>query len=129
MEGGSCPKVSHTLFTGSTAPLIPENLATPSDNVFDNNVTVQWLVTSLGYGPESYRVLYGLPGAELDMESPVVTSGDDITVTNLPLSVQLTGLMPGTMYIYQLEVNNSANTVLSSVQSFTTTGQSKCKME
>ena len=86
---------------------------------------MQWLVTSLSYGPESYRVLYGLSGAELDMESPVVTSGDDITVTNLSLSVLLTGLMPDTTYSYQLKVNNSFHVAQSSVQIFNTTATSK----
>ena len=107
-------------FTGPVEPHIPENLNIPSDMIFADNVTVQWLVTSLSYDNESYRVLYGQAGRELDMESNVVTSGEGITVTNLTRSVLLTGLSAGTRYEYVLEVNNSANSTRSSRQSFTT---------
>lgn len=93
--------------------------------IFADNVMVQWLVISLSYDSESYRVLFGPAGRELDMESNVLTSGDNITVTNLSLSVLLTGLKAGTEYDFVLEVNNSAESILSQLQSFRTTGLSK----
>jgi phosphodiesterase/alkaline phosphatase D-like protein len=50
-----------------------------------------------------------------------VASGDDITLTDFELSVELAGLEVTTTYYYRVVVNNTVGVAESMVSSFTTT--------
>ena len=83
-----------------------------------NSATIQWTVTSLSYGPETYVVQYGTDMNNLNQTSSTETSGDDITSTNFDLSIDLTGLEMITTYYYSVISMNDASGV---TQSYTGT--------
>ena len=74
----------------------------------------------LAYTPENYTVYFGTSPGSLTPFSQQRQSGDNFTATNLPFSIQLTGLSAGTTYYYQVEAVNSVGTTASVEQSFMT---------
>ena len=78
-----------------------------STDVRHNRATIQWTVPRIAYTPETYTVHYGTSSGSLIPFNQQRQSGDDFTVTNLPFSVQLTGLSAGTTYYYQVVAMNS----------------------
>ena len=102
---------------------MPMNVDTPSEN---NRSTVQWLVSSITYDPESYVVQYRPFESTCScsipyMNSSQITSGPNITRDNFFLSVELSDLVPGTTYEYRVIANNSARTTIGGTRYFTTT--------
>ena len=89
-----------------------------------DSAAIQWRVSALQYGPETYRVFYDnsllSTCAMLSLVSESVSSGEDISRTDFVLFVELEGLQVNTTYYYQVEASNVAGTVLSPIGSFTT---------
>ena len=106
---------------------MPMNVDTPSEYLLDNRSTVQWLVSSITYDPESYVVQYRPFESTCScsipyMNSSQITSGPNITRDNFFLSVELSDLVPGTTYQYRVIANNSARTTIGgNTHRFTTT--------
>ena len=96
----------------------PSNLM--STGVRHDRATIHWTVSRIAYTPENYTVHYGTSSGSLSSFSQQQQSGDDFTTTNLQLSVQLTGLSPGTTYYYQVVAVNSVGSNASIEQNFTT---------
>ena len=92
-----------------------------STSVRHNRATIQWTVSRIAYTPETYTVHFGTSPGSLTNVSQQQQSGDNVTATNLPFSVQLTGLSAGTTYYYQVVAMNSVGSTASDEQSFTTT--------
>ena len=84
-----------------------------------DSAAIQWRVSALQYGPETYRVFYDST-CTLSLVSESVSSGEDISQTNFVLLVELEGLQVNTTYYYQVKASNVAGTVLSLIGSFTT---------
>ena len=91
-----------------------------STGVRHDRTTIQWTVSRIAYTPENYTVHYGTSSGSLSSFSQQQQSGDNVTATNLQLSVQLTGLSPGTTYYYQVVAVNSVGSNASIEQNFTT---------
>ena len=88
-----------------------------------DSAAIQWRVSALQYGPETYRVFYDnslSTCAMLSLVSESVSSGEDISRTDFVLLVELEGLQVNTTYYYQVEASNVAGTVLSPIGSFIT---------
>ena len=88
-----------------------------------DSAAIQWRISALQYGPETYRVFYDnslSTCAMLSLVSESVSSGEDISRTDFVLLVELEGLQVNTTYYYQVEASNVAGTVLSPIGSFTT---------
>ena len=106
---------------GPSFPLQPSNLM--STDITHNRATIQWTVSMIAYSPETYTVYFGTSPGLLTNFSQQLQSGDNFTATNLPFSVQLTGLSAGTRYYYQVEAMNTVAFNQSTVQQFITTEQ------
>ena len=92
-----------------------------STDVSHNRATIRWTVFRIAYTPETYTVNFGTSLGSLTNVTQQQQSGDNFTATNLPFSVQLTGLSAGTTYYYQVVAMNSVGSTASVEQSFTTT--------
>ena len=65
-------------------------------------------------------VHYGSNMDSLDSMSSLVESGDDLVAQNQMFHVEITGLIPGRVYYYQVNATNTEGSTISSIQSFTT---------
>ena len=65
-------------------------------------------------------VHYGSNMDSLDSMSSLVESGDDFVTQNQVFRVEITGLIPGQVYYYQVNATNTEGSTISSIQSFTT---------
>jgi len=92
-----------------------------STSVRHNRATIHWTVSRIAYTPETYTVHFGTSSGSLTPFNQQQQSGDNVTATNLPFSVQLTGLSAGATYYYQVVAMNSVGSTASVEQSFTTT--------
>ena len=93
--------------SGEASPNPPTGLS--AIDVTHNSATVQWIVTSLAYGPEMYVVMYGTAVNNLNQTSSMVTSGNDVTQTNFNVNVRLSGLDMMTTYYYRVAAVNSGS--------------------
>ncbi len=110
----TCVSSSHT---GQAAPSFTDLNAT---NVQYDRATIQWTVPVIAYTPETYVVNYGTDMSALNSMSETTSSGSDFEQNELILSVQLLGLLSGTVYYYQLVANNTFNATESSVEAIQT---------
>ena len=101
-----------SISAGAVSPNPPVGLLATS--LTHNSATIQWTVTSLSYGPETYVVQYGTGMNNLNQTSSMNNSGGDITTTNFDLSVGLTGLDMITTYYYRVLVMNDGSGVTQS---------------
>ena len=111
--------VQWSSFAGPTFPLKPSNIR--NSTVTHNRATIQWTIPRIAYTPENYTVNFSTSPGSLTNVSQQQESGDNFTATNLPFSVQLTGLSAMTTYYYQVVAMNSVGSTASVEQSFTTT--------
>ena len=74
----------------------------------------------IAYTPENYTVHFGTSPGSLTNVSQQRQSGDNFTATNLPFSLQLTGLSAGSTYYYQVVAVNSVGSSQSTVRQFRT---------
>ena len=92
-----------------------------STDVTDTTAIISWTVFSIAYTPETYTVLYGTTRDSLDQTSGQQrTSGSDISVTRLTLSLPLSGLDPNTAYYYTVNASNSYTFTLYDTNTFNT---------
>ena len=105
---------------GAASPNLPLHLLV--NGITHNSATIQWTVTALSYGPETYVVQYGTDMNNLNQTSSIETSGDDITRTNFDLSIDLTGLEMITTYYYSvISMNDASGVTQSYTETFNTT--------
>ena len=97
-----------------------------STGITHDTATIQWTVPMIAYTPENYTVYFGTSPGSLTPFNEQQQSGGNFTATNLPFSIELTGLSARTTYYYQVVAVNSVGTTASVEQSFTTT--EPCKL-
>ena len=100
-----------------------------STSIRHDTATIHWTVSRVAYTPENYTVHLGTSSDSVTRFSQQRGSGDNFTATNLPFSLQLTGLAPGTTYYYQVVAVNSAGSTASVERSYTTTELRKLSFE
>lgn len=83
-------------------------------------MTVQWVVPYLAYTQEQYTVNYGSVRGSLDETSPVLSSTTDLSVSNITYDMSLQGLVPNTVYYFQIHGTNMYGTSASTIMTFTT---------
>ena len=111
--------------TGPSDPEQPTSLSTTGTRF--NGTTINWTVSRIAYTPETYTVHFGTSSDLLTSFSQQRQSGDNFTATNLPFSVQLTGLTPATDYSYQVVATNTiGRTAMSVIGMFRTLDIRKC---
>ena len=84
------------------------------------SILLQFVVTSLAFTPETYRMQYGLQPNNLDMTSLVTANLNDFDATNHQLIIGAAGLVDNTTYYYQIQATNTVGTTSSTVMSVTT---------
>ncbi|CAI8048070.1 Receptor-type tyrosine-protein phosphatase S [Geodia barretti] len=105
-------------------PAAPMSVSLRSTDVTDTTAIISWTVFSIAYTPETYTVLYGTTTDSLDRTSGQQrTSGSDISVTSLPLSLPLSGLDPDTAYYYTVNASNSYTFTLYETNTFNTSSR------
>jgi hypothetical protein len=105
-------------------PAAPMSVSLRSTDVTDTTATISWTVASIAYTPETYTVLYGTTRDNLDRTSGQQrTSGSDISVTSLPLSLPLSGLDPDSAYYYTVNASNSYSFTLYDTNTFNTSSR------
>ena len=111
--------------TGASDPEQPTSLSTTGTSF--NGTTIHWTVTRIAYTPETYTVRFGTSPGSLTPFNRQRQSGDNFTATNLPFSVQLTGLIPATDYSYRVVATNTiGRTAMSVIGMFRTLDIRKC---
>ena len=99
--------------TGPSDPEQPTSLCTTGTRF--NGTTIHWTVSRIAYTTETYTVHFGTSSGSLTSFSQQRQSGDNFTTTNLPFSVQLTGLTPATDYSYRVVATNTIGRTAMSV--------------
>ena len=89
-------------------------------NINRTTVDITWVVQRYTYGTETYVVQYGLSLEALDMETDIVFSGLDTSVTYQQFMVKLQDLEPLTGYFYRVVATNILNSASSDVAMFST---------
>ena len=118
----SLSKSSYLKFT--SGPAAPMSVSLRSTDVTDTTATISWTVASIAYTPETYTVLYGTTRDNLDRTSGQQrTSGSDISVTSLPLSLPVSGLDPDSAYYYTVNASNSYSFTLYDTNTFNTSSR------
>ena len=105
--------------TGPSDPEQPTSLRATGTSF--NGTTIHWTVTRIAYTPETYTVHFGTSSDSLTPFNQQRQSGDNFTATNLPFSIQLTGLTPATNYSYRVVATNTiGRTAMSVIEMFRT---------
>ena len=106
------------LYLGRRNPVQPATVQ--AVNITSTSATVQWVVPYLSYTPEQYIVLYGTAEAMLDQTSTTLDSTTDITSLNVTYQVVIEGLVPNTLYHFQLRSTNTIGETTAAVMTFMT---------
>lgn len=89
-------------------------------NITSYSATIEWVTSYLAYTQEQYRLSYGTDMESLDETSLGLSSSPDISASNVTYNIPIRGLIPNTVYYYQLRSENTYDTTLSGVMNFTT---------
>lgn len=97
---------------------MPTNLTVT--NVDRTTADISWVVQSYAFGTETYIVQYGLADDALNMETDLVFSGLDLSVTDQQFSVKLEDLQPFTQYYFRVVATNILTSTGSDVETLQT---------
>ena len=106
------------IFKGPAAPQPPMGLR--FINTSFTSAVIEWKVLSIAYTPESYQVMLGTQQNALNQSGMLIMGGNNLTATNQVFTAELFGLMPDTIYYYQITAVNSHSSTESSIASFVT---------
>ena len=98
---------------GKTVPVKPVNIT--ANKVSMGNITIQWTVPFVVYTLETYVVHYGSAPDNLNQSSILVNGSADLSVTGAQFGVNLTGLVPYSLYYYTIEASNTEGTTTTPV--------------
>eukprot|EP00731_Ephydatia_muelleri_P019172 Em0011g1212a len=83
--------------------------------VSNTTATIQWMVPFIAYTRETYVVHYGSAPDNLNQSSILVNGSADLNVTGTQFGVNLTGLVPYSLYYYTIEASNTEGTTTTPV--------------
>eukprot|EP00731_Ephydatia_muelleri_P019109 Em0011g1149a len=105
--------VSSVFILGKTVPVKPVNIT--ANKVSMGTITIQWTVPFVVYTLETYVVHYGSAPDNLNQSSILVNGSADLSVTGAQFGVNLTGLVPYSLYYYTIEASNTEGTTTTPV--------------
>eukprot|EP00731_Ephydatia_muelleri_P019165 Em0011g1205a len=122
----STPTVTSTLIVSQPLPgvyyyrcdvMAPPNRPTNVMGKYVSNTTatIQWMVPFIAYTRETYVVHYGSAPDNLNQSSILVNGSADLNVTGTQFGVNLTGLVPYSLYYYTIEASNTEGTTTTPV--------------
>ena len=89
-------------------------------NINRTTADITWVVPSFTYGREAYTVRYGASLDSLSMETEIIPSGLETSLTYQSFSVTLKDLQPFTQYYFRVLATNILTTTSSDAVAFTT---------
>jgi hypothetical protein len=99
-------------------PEMPTDLS--AVNINRTTADITWVVPSFTYGREAYTVRYGASLDSLSMETEIIPSGLETSLTYQSFSVTLKDLQPFTQYYFRVLATNILTTTSSDAVAFTT---------
>ena len=97
---------------------MPVNLTVT--NVDRKTADILWVVPNYAFGTETYIVQYGLMDDALNMETDLVFSGLDLSVTDQQFWVTIEDLQPFTQYYFRVVATNILTSTSSDIETFKT---------
>ena len=113
-------------FAGPSNPQKPVN--TYFSNPLATSVNIIWTVSFIAFTPENYTVYYSQGSDSLIRMSETKEGSTNFTDRNMLFSLEVSGLLPGTIYFYQVNVSNSYGWTLSDIHIFATSDKLMCKL-
>lgn len=89
-------------------------------NVTAHSATVEWKILYLAFTPEQYVVMYSGESSSLDQARPILSSGTDLSVSNVTYNTSLEDLSPHRQYFYQVQSANTYGETTSAIMEFMT---------
>ena len=84
------------------------------------SATISWTIPEILYTEETYYVVYGLTNLTLDQTSESISSGSDVTVTDMVYTITLDNLHPYYTYYFVVTSENSIAPRSTEIYMFTT---------
>ena len=112
-----------SLPAGPTNPVLPVFVRVTDSS--GSSATIQWMVSSIAYTPETYVVRYGTSLDDLNMTSGALYSGPNVRMVSRIYSIELSDLQPSTTYFYRVVTYNLFDQTASGVRTFLT---EECKL-
>eukprot|EP00731_Ephydatia_muelleri_P019111 Em0011g1151a len=114
---GLDPMVSYTISVSAGTSAGPPNRPTNVMGKYVSNTiaTIQWMVPFIAYTRETYVVRYGSAPDNLNQSSILVNGSADLNVTGAQFGVNLTGLVPYSLYYFTIEASNTEGTTTTPV--------------
>ena len=94
-------------------PVLNDVITTPY------SVNITWLVRNVAFDQENYTIQYDTDETLLDTSRVVEGNSDTLTIDEV-VSVNISGLLPFTMYYYRIVAVNSVGSSQTAVMNFTT---------
>eukprot|EP00731_Ephydatia_muelleri_P019173 Em0011g1213a len=90
-------------------------MKTRGNKISMDSLTIQWMVPFIAYTRETYVVRYGSAPDNLNQSSILVNGSADLNVTGAQFGVNLTGLVPYSLYYYTIVASNTEGTTTTPV--------------
>eukprot|EP00731_Ephydatia_muelleri_P019110 Em0011g1150a len=90
-------------------------MKTRGNKISMDSLTIQWMVPFIAYTRETYVVRYGSAPDNLNQSSILVNGSANLNVTGAQFGVNLTGLVPYSLYYYTIVASNTEGTTTTPV--------------
>ena len=120
-------KHTHSLVANFHNPFlsrtVPPNLPTSIEVTEITHIaaSIEWTVVSIVFSAETYTLVYSTTLDDLDtVTGEQKFSGTDLSQTDKTYFVKLDGLSAGTIYYYQIKIENTVGVIVTEVFTFET---------
>ena len=108
------PSLPHHPLSSSLGPP-RQPMKTRGNKISMDSLTIQWMVPFIAYTRETYVVRYGSAPDNLNQSSILVNGSANLNVTGAQFGVNLTGLVPYSLYYYTIVASNTEGTTTTPV--------------